>query len=318
LGRATSGRNGQGSGRHQRWTDLAVVGGIVGLGYMVVLATIDGGWMEGAPAFSVLTLPAAGFLAWRTAMPWRRVLLGTAIFGGAFGFFFEMFQESGQSYSVVATSLPKLLGVVPGDSVVAHMCMTLLTLTFYEHFVLQREPANAAAATADLSARARYGIGLGTTMVVAVVVAHLIEPSWVDIGYSYAVLGTAAILPPVLLALKRPAWLRNLTLVVPVFFASYVVMEVVAVRHDWWIYPADHYLGWVTLPGPVSDVRFPFEELFYWMAFYAAALTSYYEIFLVPATSNALVTPSHDRRLPSAGSREKGPPHAITEELAGR
>lgn len=265
---------------------MAVVVALVAVGYVVVLATVERDWMDVAPAFALLTLPSVGYLAGRTAMPWRRVLVGTVVFGGAFGFFFEMFQESGDSYSVVAASFPKLLGVVPGDSVIAHMLMTLLTLAFYEHFVLQREREGAGPA-GELSHRARYGVGLGAAMVVAVVAVHAIEPGWVDIPYSYAVLGTAAIVPPVALALRRPAWLKNLTLVVPCFLVYYLVMEVVAVRHDWWVYPADRYLGWVTLPGPADDVRFPFEELFFWMTGYAAALASYYEIFLVPRERHA-------------------------------
>jgi hypothetical protein len=300
--------------RRGRGTDLAVVAGLVGAGYVVVLAFVERSWMDVAPAFALLTLPAVAYLAWRTPMPWPRLALGTVVFGAGFGFFFEVFQESGDSYSVLARSLPRLVGVVPGDSVVAHMLMTLLTLTFYEHFVLRADGPDAGRRTAGLSRRARHGAALGAGMVVAVVVVHAVEASWVDVGYSYAVLGTAAIVPPVLLALRRPAWLRQLALLVPAFLVYYLVMEVVAVRHDWWVYPADHYLGWVTLPVPGGDVRFPFEELFFWMTLYAAALASYYEIFLLPKAAEAgrtPATPPSDKRLPSAEKPEKGPPSAI-------
>jgi hypothetical protein len=289
-----------------------VVAGLVALGYAVVLATVEREWMDVAPAFALLTLPSVGFLAWRSAMPWPRVLVGTLVFGGAFGFFFEMFQESGDSYSVVAARFPDLLGVVPGDSVIAHMLMTLLTLVFYERFVLQRDGAGP---SGGLSHRAQYGVGLAVAMVVAVVAVHVVEPGWVDIPYSYAVLGTAAIVPPVALALRRPAWLRSLTLVAPCFLGYYLVMEVVAVRHDWWVYPADRYLGWVTLPGPVDDVRFPFEELFFWMTCYAAALASYYDIFLVPRAGHA-GDPVPRQAFAVRGDAGEGVADDLGEELA--
>ena len=60
------------------------------------------------------------------------------------------------------------------------------------------------------------------------------------------------------------------------FFSLYFFAELTAVNLNWWIYPGNNYIGWVT----VFNTTFPFEEFFFWMMFYAATLISYYEVWV--------------------------------------
>jgi hypothetical protein len=48
------------------------------------------------------------------------------------------------------------------------------------------------------------------------------------------------------------------------------------VRLGYWAYPGTQYIGSVTLFG----TTFPFEELFFWMLFYAPTLVAFYELFV--------------------------------------
>ena len=256
-------------GAPSRRRDLLAVVGLVGLGYLVMAAAADRSGMTVVPAFLLLTLPPLSYLAWRARQPWRRITVGVVTFGLVYGLFWELVQESAHSYSVTAHVFPRLLGLVPPDSLIAHMLMTLLTLTFYEHFAQPR--------VGPSPGREVHGLTLGLAAVAVTVTLHLLAPAWLDFSYSYAWLGTLAVAPPLLLAWRRPAWLRELMWVVPFFFGLYLALEVVAVTQGWWVYPADRYLGWVTVGG----VTFPFEELFFWMILYAPALVSYYEIFVI-------------------------------------
>lgn len=43
-----------------------------------------------------------------------------------------------------------------------------------------------------------------------------------------------------------------------------------------WVYEGNNYIGWISL----FNTSFPFEELFFWMMFYAASIVSYYELFI--------------------------------------
>lgn len=89
-------------------------------------------------------------------------------------------------------------------------------------------------------------------------------------------MGIGAIVPPIFLGFKRPKLIRKMAETAIYFFFLYFIFEIVAVQLKWWIYPGNNYVGWVT----IFNTTFPFEELFFWMMFYAASLVSYYEIFV--------------------------------------
>lgn len=219
--------------------------------------------------FSLFIIPGALYLGRRAPKkPWRKILLSTLVFGGLFGLFFEFTQESTQSYEIVSRIFPKIAGVVPFDNVLAHMLMAFLTFIFYEHFI-NRRPNN------NISPRIKYVASIASVLIIAEIFIHYFHPGLFQVRYPYLYFGTLAIMPPFILAYRHPAYARDLTLIVPFFFYLYMMIEIVAVRYDWWIYSGDNYIGNVQLGSMV----FPFEELFYWMLFYAAALVSYYKIF---------------------------------------
>jgi hypothetical protein len=216
----------------------------------------------------ILGLSATAYMGSRAKKPWSKLLLGTLIFGLIAGFIFEFIQEAAGGYHMVSIVLPKMFGFLPPDNIIGHTLMTLTTLTFYEHFV-NAEPSQ------RISPRAKYALYPGLVLAVAIVVAYYVHRGWFQVPYSYAVMGSLAVIAPLGLAVLQPRYARDLSMMVPFFFLTYLIYELIAVKYSWWVYPAQ-YTGSVSL----FDLRFPFEELLFWMLFYAAALTSYYKIYL--------------------------------------
>jgi len=59
------------------------------------------------------------------------------------------------------------------------------------------------------------------------------------------------------------------------FFYLSFIYEIVALHYGWWGFPSENYIGWVNILG----VRFPFEELVWWIMLFALAVLSSYEFF---------------------------------------
>lgn len=158
---------------------------------------------------------------------------------------------------------------MPIDNVLGHMLMTMLTVVFYEHFIDREKNQH-------ISRHLLYAILPGLFVIFIVLAAFVYQPSLLQIKYPYFTMGLAAIIPPIFLAIKKPKFIKNMAETAIYFFFLYFAMELVAVKFNYWLYEGNNYIGWVSVFG----ITFPFEELFFWMLFYAASLVSYYELFI--------------------------------------
>lgn len=202
---------------------------------------------------------------------WKHIFVATLIFGLLFGFLLEFVNEYTHAYNVVNLTIPfKVFGILPLDNLLGHMFMTMLTIVFYQHFI-KEDNSN------EISLNLLWISLLMTVAIILVVFFARTNPQVLTtMAYPYFYLGLAAIFPLVLLVLLKPKYAKNVILIAPYFFFLYFFVEIFAVRFDYWIYPGNNYVGWVEL----FNLRYPFEELFFWMLLYAPCLVSYYEIFL--------------------------------------
>lgn len=236
----------------------------------VTYANFTKGLYVGRSAISgfFLTIPPTIYLSLRKKKNWHKIAISTLLFGGVFGFIFEFIAEFNQSYSVISVLFPfKLFGVLPLDNILGHMMMTLLTIVFYEHFV-DREINH------HISKNLPHALLPSLFAIVFILFAFFFRQSLIRFSHPYFYMGIAAIIPPIYLGFTRPQFIKSMILTAIYFFFFYFVVEILAVRLRYWIYPGDNYIGWVT----VFNTTFPFEELFFWMMFYAASLVSYYEL----------------------------------------
>jgi hypothetical protein len=219
---------------------------------------------------AVFTLPPIIYLSWRKKKDWKKIWVSTLVFGGLFAIPLDFIADYNKSWTVISLVFPgRILGVQPVDNILGFMLMTMLTVIFYEHFV-DRDKNH------HLSKNLKYAVLPGIAASVIVIVLYLYHPSSLLHSYPYLYMGLAAIVPPVILGFKHPRLIKKMSVTAIYFFFFYLIFEFFAVTYKYWIYEGNNYIGQVSL----VNITFPFEELFFWMMFYAASLVSYYEIFI--------------------------------------
>jgi len=254
---------------HSKRTDFLILIGLVVVGY--IYSRLTTGLYIGRDLFGaiIFCLPGTIYLGLRAPKPWKKILLSTLIFGVVFGSFFEFLQQYNLSYVSTSTVFPKIFGVLAIDATLWHVFMATFVLTFYEHFINRDKYKT-------ISRRALPVLIIGLIVFLVTVILYYVHPSSLHFKYAYVDFGTLAVLPVFLLAYKKPQYIKDMTLIAPFFLFLYLVIEWVGVPRHWWIYTGHAYLGFVS----IQSLRFPLEELLYWMLLYPAALVSYYKIFI--------------------------------------
>lgn len=106
--------------------------------------------------------------------------------------------------------------------------------------------------------------------------ALVFYPSLLVIPYAYLWVWIVFALVPITVTLIVHPKLRLKFLKGTLYMACLnFLFEMVALRTNLWSFPGQHFIGWVTLGG----VRFPIEELLFYIATAGFALLSYYELF---------------------------------------
>jgi hypothetical protein len=217
-----------------------------------------------------LTVPPIIYLGFRKKKYWKKVIVSTIVFGCMFGFVVDFIAEYTKSWTVTSLVFPvRILGVNTIDSVIGFMLMTGLTIVFYEHFL-------DTAKNGHISRHLKYAVLPGFFAIAILLLTYAFQPTLLHTRYPYLFMGIAAIIPPVILGFLNPPFFRRMVITGTYFFFLYFVFEIYAVNYSYWVYKGDNYIGWVSL----FNTNFPFEELFFWMMFYAASLVSYYELFI--------------------------------------
>ncbi len=240
---------------------------ILSIGYVLLTHKLFIG--KALIAFIIFLIPFTIYLSKREKKQWYKIFASVLVFGGLFGFFFEFIQEFNKAYTVKSSLFPfKIFGILPLDNVLAHMLMTFFTMVFFEHFIGFKK--------STISSRFKFIVLAALSINIIMIFLFLLQPNVLKIPYSYLFLGVIAIIPPIYLSLQEPTFIMRIAPASYYFFFLYFILELLAVKFSWWVYPNSAYIGWVE----VGRLRFPFEELFFWMIFYAPALISYRILFL--------------------------------------
>lgn len=253
-----------------RELDILVLLIIVSFGVIYAFATKN--LFIGKAVFGgfALTIPSVIYLGLRRKKNWKKIFIATLVFGSLFGFIFDFWAEATKAYTVTSTiSSFKIFGVLPPDNILGHMMMTMLTITFYQHFI-DREVNH------HISKHLKFAILPGIFAASVMLLLFFSNNGSLSSAHPYFLAGIAAIIPPIYLGFRNPAFIKNMAETAIYFFFLWFIAELIAVKLGYWIYTGNNSIGWVTLLG----ITFPFEELLFWTLFYAASLVSYYELFI--------------------------------------
>jgi hypothetical protein len=210
------------------------------------------------------------YLGIRGRKPWQAILGGSITLGFLLGFFFDLIQSYNGAWSVDRILiLWKILGIMPIDNALGDFFMTLFTLVFYEHFFAGRT---------EIVLPIRFYKITGVIVLILAVTLSLAfwNRTLLYIPYSYVVGGILAALVTLRAGFRHRELLPALTGMAVYFFFVCFLAELVAVSTGGWSYPGTQYLGWVE----IGSIRYPIEELLFWMMWYAPFLVLGYEYLI--------------------------------------
>lgn len=215
-------------------------------------------------------LPPAVYLIFREKKNGKKIFWAVLIFGAIFGFIFDFAETANRAWVIERLVFPwRIFGFYPLlDDLIGLMLMTLLIVVFYEHFLDDEKNPR-------VSKNLIWALVPSALVLISILFVYNINPDFLKIPYAYLIGGLLAIVFPLLMGIYKPRILGKLAKIVAFFFGVWFIAELVTLKTGGWIF-AGQYIGQVEIWG----LRFPFEELFFWIMFYAATIVSYYEFFI--------------------------------------
>jgi hypothetical protein len=233
----------------------------VGYGFL-----LNGYWI-GRSLFVVffLCISTGLYLGFREQKNWKKLVLGSLIFGCIFGFALSFFAESTGAWTTNSYIFNfRFFGVNTLEEVLGQGLMAFYTFLFYEHFLDDEKERR-------LNKKYLWGFVIGIIGSLFLVSYYLLHGP-VSLPYAYIWPATIALIPTIVMVIRHPSLLTKLALLSLFSLFLWFLMECLAVSYNYWSYPGE-YLGWVQF----LSVRFPVEELIFWMLLYSPTIVAYYE-----------------------------------------
>ncbi|MEK6953326.1 MAG: hypothetical protein AABX29_10035 [Nanoarchaeota archaeon] len=164
----------------------------------------------------------------------------------------------------------RILDLVPLEDLLWGVLYLYFIIMFYECFIDKH-------VTKKLYTKHTRTIVLILLVIVGLFFFILIQnPVYLRIPYFYLISGIVIGIIPILAVLfKFPILFTKLLKTTSYFFFFTFMYEITALKLGWWEFRGEEFIGWVEISG----VKFPFEELFFWMILGAMGVLSYYEFF---------------------------------------
>ncbi|MBI5151005.1 MAG: hypothetical protein HZA34_00335 [Candidatus Pacebacteria bacterium] len=212
----------------------------------------------------------AVYLSFRNPIHVKKSMIFTTVLAVPFTFIIDYLAVVDGAWAIQST-FPRLiaLGTTPIEQFVWSFSYVYFVVMYYEHM-------------ADRGNIQKHNqwfrwLGGGATCFLGVFfMLYLKYPDLLKVEYAYLWLGTLLfVLPALLFLAKFTSLLAKFLKVSAYFFMLSLVYEITALQLNQWWFPGTHFIGWVE----IFSLRFPFEELFFWMIFGAIGVLTYYEFF---------------------------------------
>ena len=247
--------------------DFYIILGIIFLSVPIIL------YLEVRPLTSALfffIIPTA-YLFLRKGKPIKEVLIGSALIGSGLGLIFNIIISANGGWDEAASQLVfnyRIFGFLPADEPIWFFFWALFIIVFYEHFY-EKHRAD------KLSRRFRY-IAIPTLLaVILVVTVAIIDKDKLLFSNAYFFSATPSIIPVLYVIKRRPNMVLKFVKTGAFFFMLFLVYELTAIKLGQWHFPGQ-YIGQVELLG----LKFPLEELLFWMGISSFVVLSVYEGFV--------------------------------------
>jgi len=215
-------------------------------------------------------LSASVYLSLRERKNFKKIFWAILIFGIIFGLGFDFVVTFNKGWIVNELFFPfRLFGFYPIiDDILGFILMTLFIVVFYEHFIDDEK-------NKKVSKNIKWILIVSIAALSFIFAVYLINSSLLRIPYAYLMTGLMAICFPIVFGIGRQRFMIKFLKTAGFSFIVWFVLELVCLKNSGWIFPGE-YVGLVNIWG----LRFPLEELFFWMMWYSVTIVSYYEFFI--------------------------------------
>ncbi|MBI5139354.1 hypothetical protein HZA26_01965 [Candidatus Nomurabacteria bacterium] len=166
--------------------------------------------------------------------------------------------------------LPRIFEYVTIEVILWAVFHFYFVIMFYEHFLHHHFTKNL------WSQKIRYLITLCIFSFSIFLTLYSFFPASLQIEYFYLWVGIILILIPIILQLfSHPKFISKFFETAAYFFYLTLTYEITALQLGWWDFPGKQFIGWIY----ISNIKFPLEELIFWLMLTAMAILTYYEYF---------------------------------------
>ena len=164
----------------------------------------------------------------------------------------------------------RILGLVPVEDLIWGVLWLYFIIMFYECFIDKH-------ITKKLYTKnTKILVLISLILLVLFFFILMRTPVYLNIPYFYLISGIIiGIIPILAVLLKFPILFAKFLKAASYFFFFNLIYEITALKLGWWEFGGGEFIGWVEILG----VKFPFEELFFWMILGTIGVLSYYEFF---------------------------------------
>lgn len=214
-------------------------------------------------------LPAL-YLSFKKRREIVRCLAFAATFSIPGGMVWDYFAEKDGSWYIHTIFPFKIFGVVTIEAIAWAFLISYLIVIYYESFVDHRRHAK-------VGKHMRYMFLLFFGSLLLFILFVILPKATLIVSYTYLIGGILLLGMPLLgFIFSYHRYFSGLLKTIPYFFSLALLEEIVALRKGYWTFPGSHFIGWVTLS---PDIRFPIEELVFWIVLCSAAILAYFEFF---------------------------------------
>ncbi len=164
----------------------------------------------------------------------------------------------------------KLLGVIPIEVILWTILNLYLIIMFYEYFLDKH-------VTKKLwYPHIKYLIIIILFLFILFITFYFYLPTLLNIPFFYLFFGIILLLIPIIIQMsKYPKMNIKFFKTAAYFFYLSFIYEVTALQLNWWHFSGTNFIGWISL----FNIKFPLEELIFWISLFAMAVLTYYEYF---------------------------------------
>jgi hypothetical protein len=164
----------------------------------------------------------------------------------------------------------RLLGIVTIEVILWAILNLYFVIMFYEHFLDKHVTKN------FWHPHMKYLVAFAVSLFVLFITLYFYLPTALNIPFFYLCFGIVLLLIPLIIQMaNHPTMNVKLFKTTAYFFYLTFIYEVTGLQLGWWDFPGTNFIGWVS----VFNIRFPLEELIFWLFLFAMAILTYYEYF---------------------------------------